>query len=330
MSDIFNNKSNNQTVKPQPTAKSVGDLPADIKEYKDQENISLRKMKIGLWLVENRPVFIKIFYGILIAVSIVTWSIFVWTFGSYVISGMQQDEKNAAELVKSEGVHNILPAIKARPLEYGAFESISTADGKIDLVAEVRNPNDKYWAELTYYFLLDGKELGRSSSFLLPGEKKYLLALGQSYEGSAGGAELKIEQVKWRLLNAHEFPDWDKFQQDRLNIEITDKKFTPAHSTILTEKINLNECAFTAINNTAFNYREARFIIVLFSNGRIIGANKYIFDNFLSGDKKEVKVTWLGRLDNVDEIYIAPDINILNNDIYLKFEGEPTGNVPRD
>jgi hypothetical protein len=63
--------------------------------------------------------------------------------------------------------------------------------------------------------------------------------------------------------------------------------------------------------------------MVLSSNTRVVGVNKYTLENIMSGQSRQIRVTWPGRLDNVNGVDIRPEINITRDDIYLKFKGQP-------
>ena len=137
-----------------------------------------------------------------------------------------------------------------------------------------------------------------------------------------------ISDLSWRRVNSHLIPDWNAYRAARLNIAAADIKFTPSAASPLSEKLNLNELNFNAINNTAYNYWEIGFTILLYGGGRVAGINHYLLTDFLSGETRQVRISWPGNLSRVDRVVIIPEINIMKNDIYIPYQGgvdQPSG-----
>ncbi len=296
----------------------------NIKRYRDPEGLTVSKMEFGLWLVEHRKQLLMIPKIFLILFSAVTLIYSIYGFTYYIGWGMKEDQILANELVKPNLVgHEYFIARSARNLQYGKVQIIDLGEKKYDFLVKVINPNQKHSAEIIYCFKEKDKEFYRSSNFILPGEEKYILALGQEFAGSPTGVVFYMEEIAWRRIDSHKYPDWEKFRDEHLNIGISDIKFTPAKSTILTEKLNLNDLKFIAANNTAYNYWEVDLVILLLRQSKVIAVNEYVLNNFKSGQIREVNVTWPGQLGRVDNTIVIPEINIVQNDIYIKFEGGP-------
>lgn len=330
MSGIFNNKTKPQKSSPADGAVAAPEEKIDLNKYQDVNDLSLKKIRIGLWFVEKRKFFLQVFYGLLIIIGAITWPLFIYTFGSYLFYGMNEDEKQLNELVAvSVNLHSYSPAVKAQNLIYGNIEVFDLPESKSDIVIPVKNPNQKYWAEFAYYFKIGDTEYSRAEAFVLPGEEKYLITLGQELKGYVADLQFFTDGVRWKLIDPHKYPDWAKFRSEHLNIEFIDKKYTPAQSTLISEKVNLNELEFTIINRTAYNYAQIGFPVVLFSGQNIIGVNKYIAEDFMSGQSRQIKLTWPGRLGSVTDIAIVPEVNITRDDIYLKFKGEIKDYFPK-
>lgn len=98
--------------------------------------------------------------------------------------------------------------------------------------------------------------------------------------------------------------------------------FTPAKESSLTEKLALNNLSFQIENNSAFNYYRVNYAILLYGRKDIIGVNNYLSDRLLSGETRQADVTWTGRMDQVKNIVIIPEIDIFRDDIYIEFEGK--------
>ena len=122
--------------------------------YKDLEGVTLKKLKIGLWFVENRKNFLYILYGSLILISIITWPIFIYNFGYYVVKGMKEDGIVVNDLIKTTPLnHNVALSMSAQSLQHGQVKVVGLKDKKYDLAVEVKNPNDYFWCHFDYYFV---------------------------------------------------------------------------------------------------------------------------------------------------------------------------------
>ncbi|MCD4761963.1 hypothetical protein K8R32_03295 [bacterium] len=295
---------------------------ADIGRYHDPEGLTVKKMGIGLWLVENRKNMLTLLYGFLIIIGVITWSIFIYTFGLYIMKGMNNDELMLSGIV-AENIpgHEFALARSAQPLATQVPQIIKLPENKYDILVQIKNPNVHYYAVFEYYFEFEDGELGLSENFILPGETKYLLSLGHDMDRFPSSIRFVFDKLKWKRIDTHIIPDWSRFKFDHLNIDIEDIEFTPAKTSILTEKMALNSLKFTIKNNTAYNYYRPYFTILLFGSSRIIGVNKYLAEKFMSGEERTADVTWPGRLDRVREAVIVPEINITRDDIYIEFDG---------
>lgn len=294
---------------------------ADIKRYKDPEGLTMGKLKVGLWLIENRKNLLFVLYGILIIVSVLTWPLFFYTFGSYVIKGMNDDELLISQMVNQKTLtHEMVMAQAPQDLIYQSVQSLKLSDGKYDFLVQIKNPNDRYWGRINYSFVAGDEKIGEFQGFVLPGESKYLLALGQEVGSNPAGVKLYVDSVNWQHVNLHKYPDWNQFRDDRMKFSFSDISFTPAQTTILTEKLDLNTLDFVVSNDSAFNYWNVDLIIFLYKGNNIIGVNKYSLGEFMSGETRNIQSTWPGELLRVDDVVVVPEIDITKDDIYIKFD----------
>jgi hypothetical protein len=305
------------------TAKANVPKKIDINRYRDPAGMSLQKMAMGLWYVEHKKNFVRLFIFILLAVSAVSWLYTFYHVIDYVAFGLKKDRLMLDGLVQPSLIgHDYLVQIGAKAIEFGPVGVISEAgDNTYDFLAPIRNPNKKYYAKFDYYFTSGGKKYGEASGFILPEETKYLVALAEQTETRPSESRLYVYNLAWSRVNSHVIPDWAQYRHDHLDIAINVIAFTPAAETILSEKLPLNDLKFTATNNTAYNYEEVDFDIFLYDNNGIIGVNKYIMHAFGSGQTQSVNMTWSGQFGRVDKVLVTPAIDITRDDIYLKFEG---------
>lgn len=293
------------------------DLEDRVEDYVDQEGISTRQLNLALWYVRHHKKFFLTLAGLLAAASLALWGYSAAQVISLVFSA-EQDKQNLSEF-KQSNVSSPKVDYLAN-LDYGFEKIIASGINKYDLVGQITNQNPKVGLVFDYYFVVNGQILEKEHGFVLPGEQKYLVTLGQEMEYTPEIGELVIENLQWRKINPRLIPDWTTYRSDRLNFIISDKKFLSAAESGLSEKIRLSDLNFSATNLTAYNYLRVDFVIILRSGSSIVGVSKYVAENFASRAKEDVNLGLVGDFANVDIIDIIPEVNILDEGVFDKID----------
>jgi|WetSurMetagenome_2_1015567.scaffolds.fasta_scaffold03831_10 hypothetical protein len=284
----------------------------------DVEGVSMKKLETGLWLIKNRGLFYKILVGILAAVIIIGWVYSLCGWGKYLFIGMANDARMMTSLVQSQVLDKIqLEQRKAKDLIYSSV-GVLKIDGKYDLYATVRNPNDKHWGTFSFCFTTNTGEQSCGKDFILPGETKYVASFAQVFQTAPANVSFYITSMNWVRIDNHTIPDWNKYRDQRLNISIINPVFTPGEISSAAEKITINNLSFSALNNSPFGFWEAPLFIVLSNNNQIVGINKYTIQNFTSFETANVQIAWPGNIGPVDKITVTPEINIIDPSVYLQ------------
>ncbi len=307
-------KDNNREKKP------AGEI--DIEKYRDIEGITTKQLDFGLWIVEHKKQFRTGLIIFLIALAVFSWAYTLYGFGYYFIRGVDEDKLLVKDLLTTSAAgHDYVRQNSARDLVYYPVDVLPTSGNKYDFLAKITNPNTEHWGSFDYCFFSQGREIECGQNFILPAETKYVLSLAQELAYRPADARLVINNLSWQRINAHQYPDWQKFQAEHLNFEIKDIKFSPANASGLSEKLNLNSLTFAVRNHTPYNYWEVGFNIVLFSGNAVAGINRYTAAEFMSGEEKDIQLSWPGTVSRVTDVEIIPEINILREDIYIRYEG---------
>lgn len=294
----------------------------DLKKYQDQGGLTVRKLDVGLWYLEHKNLLRKILIGFLIFISAVSWPYVIYGFANYLSRGMAEDKALADDIVNSGRIdHDTIIGLSPKDLSFGSISMLPAGNNKYDFFARIQNPNERHGAEFVYYFSDGNKNSESLSGFILPGETKYLLSLGNEFERRPASSQLKIDGLKWITIDRHQISDWSEYGSRRMDIAISDTKFTPAGQSGLSDKISLNSLEFNALNNTVFNYWNVDFIVLLYGGSNIVGINKYSLDEFMSGQSRRASMNLPGELSHVSKIEVFPEINILRDDIYIGYEG---------
>lgn len=293
-----------------------------VKRYKDQSGLTMRKLNIGLWYIEHKNILYKILIGFLIFISAVSWPYVIYSFAFYLSRGMADDQALLNDLVNSGRInHEAIVGLSPKELSFSSISMLSAGNNKYDFFTRVSNPNGRHGAEFFYYFSVGDKNTKSLNGFILPGESKYLLSLGNEFEFRPTNTQLKINGLEWVAIDRHKIPDWKNYNDSRLNISVSGVNFILSDQTGLSDKLKLNNLEFTAENKSVFNYWDVDFIILLYGGSNIVGVNNYSLNEFMSGQTKQVSISWPGEIGRVGKIEIFPEINILNDNIYIDYRG---------
>ncbi|MFA5184583.1 MAG: hypothetical protein WC456_03615 [Patescibacteria group bacterium] len=284
----------------------------DLKNYDDPTGISLRELNFGLWLSENRQKLLKV-----LTVGLIVLCAFFFIYSSYgLINYFLAGDPNAEITVAvPTSPRQLTVDLEIAPLE------IFSHDEQVDLAVKLRNQNDKFMATFKYCFTLAGEDLACGEGFILPASEKYIFALGQRLSGSQSEAAFAITDIFWRRINAHQIPDWNAYLASRLDFSVSELSFSAGAMNSLSDKINLNSLSFSIQNQTAYSYYEVPLNILLYSGAELVGVNRYILQDFLAGAERQIKMVWPDNLGGVNRTEIVPDLNIIDEAAYLKYQG---------
>lgn len=290
-----------------------------VEKYEDPSGLSLKKLRLGLWYLEHRQQLYYALIGFLILVSAVFWLYTIYNIVNYVFWGMKEDQAMLNELTRPNNFRQYVLANSPQALQIEE-PLVLKSDSKTDLVVKVTNSNPSHRADFDYYFLIDNGETAHRNGFILPGETKYFMVLVQE-AGATSNAQFVLNNLHWQRLNKHLIPDPVSFINNRRNINISEVEFLPASSSGLSEKISLNLLKFNATNNSAYSFWEVKFTIILHGSYGVVGVNEYKINEFMSGQKRRVEISWPGSLPVVERIEIMPEIDIMDEQVYIKPAG---------
>ncbi len=293
----------------------------DIRRYRDLEGLSVAKLDFGLWYVENKEKLQEFLFFIIFILGLLSWIFFFYQFGFYIFNGIPKDKILIKELLADNlPQYSYYTERKASDLQLYPVKTILGTSNKRDIIGQISNPNQDYWARFTYYFLNNNEEIGEKKGFILPNESKQLLMLGRDIPKSIGGLRLMIKEIKWGRVNPHYFGDWEKFKKDHLDFNFSNISFAPSESSSLTEKIALNSLSFYLENETNYNYWNVPLIISLYNYSDLISIATYEVNDFESSSSRNISFTWPGNFKKVTDIKIKADLDITRLDLYKEFK----------
>lgn len=191
--------------------------------------------------------------------------------------------------------------------------------GKYDALVKIINPNAQLGAaRFDYSFnLLDGagKILAKSvgTNFVLPGQTKYVLAFNMPSEAKPESLDFEISSFEWSKFSEFEEPD----------IAIYSKQFNLAGG---------GETGFARLNakmrnQSGYDFREiSALAVVRGGDGSPIAVNETNFNDVRADEEREINFMWNDPfpIDPMSaKIEIAPEVNVFENDNFMKQHGIP-------
>lgn len=297
-------------------AKDKNNHEIDLSKYKDPSGLSVKEMNFGLWLSENRKRITKITIIFLIALSAF---FFVYSSYNYVIYFLNSsaEEAGVASLVNSTVTSQRNVALDITVKTPQIFKNGET----YDLTANIFNPNEKFAATFKYCFVIEKTDINCGDGFILPKEEKYIFALGQNINSDSPAVNFEIRSVSWQRIDTRTIPDWDSFAGSHLNFSLKGIKFTPAAVSGVSGTSNLSSLEFTITNLTNYGYYEVPLNISFYKGSELVGVNYFIAKDFLAGEDRFVRLNWVSNIPQSVRVEIRPNLNLLDDSIYLKYQG---------
>lgn len=190
-------------------------------------------------------------------------------------------------------------------------------EGSYDLAARVENQNPNFGlAQFKYTFkIFDGagnvlKEKS-GSSFILPGQSKYLIENNLVLEKNPGRAELFIEKSA--------LSDWQKTDIQAPNLFVKNKEFKSWENVS-----GASRASGVLKNSSVYNLDSVWISIILFdAEKNIIGLSQTRARTVLADEERYFSVSWLAPFSKeVKSLEMIPETNILSPDNFLSKTGE--------
>jgi hypothetical protein len=192
-------------------------------------------------------------------------------------------------------------------------------NGKYDALAKVVNPNSQFGAaQFEYSFnLLDagGKVIVRSagSSFILPGQTKYILAFNLEADEKPDSVNFEISSFEWSRFREYKEPD----------IAIYAKQFNLSSG----GEIGFANLKAKLRNQSGFDFRKISAEVVVRNGiGDPIAVNQTNFNDVRTNEEREINLVWNNSfpIDPVSaKIEIMPEVDVFGSDNFMKQHGAP-------
>lgn len=292
----------------------MGDAPQQSELHKID-----REYQRDVSIVNARPrvVSLALFLWLLLDVGLIVF--FFLTVVLYLVSGSFRDQRLVGTLDNNvAALHRTAAARVADPLLVGDPRVLTHDVGAYDVYVTLENPNTEWYATFTYQ-LSDDVMTEPVTSFIMPGEEKYLLALNVQMESRPSGVTVAVDDVTWHRVDRHDVPNTAEFLVEHENFVITDSTYDDS---ITIDQTKVGDATFILTNNTPYSYYNPNFVILLKQGGSVIAVNQVTVPQFVAGETRSVAVRWFGDAPSTGTVEVIPAIHYFDDDEYAAPEGE--------
>lgn len=289
---------------------------------KMNKEISNVELEFGIWYTSHKIFLKKIFLFIFIAFNILLYSYNIYT--SFQLFVAQRDRNSNLllnMLYNSPGVNSVKQKLKPADIQINGITILHNENNTVNIVAEVFNPNNIYYANRIMYRFSDSQKIfSEGETYLWPQERRYIIIYNIPAIHSSQGVNVQLYRVIWKRMN-----DYIAKQQERMNFPIQMAGFTPSQ-VVFGDTFIPGSIKFTIENQTIFNYWDVELSIVLYNGTSIVGSAYTQLHTLKSLEKISLDIKILTDASAVTNVEIFPEINILDDAVYLKNEeiiGEP-------
>lgn len=273
-------------------------------------DVSLKKLNFGLWYLQHRRLLRGLLIGFLSLVSVSGWVYSFYGLGRYFIVDQEQDRQSLLKMAKSSV--NLLAGRNNQPLDISEVKVFG--GNQSDLLAQIHNPNERTVVYFTYSFLVDGQVIVQRDGFVLPGQRRYLVALDQKVPAGAD-VRLSITQARWQKINVREIADWPTFLANHDQLIVADRQISLA----LGNGQPVTQIKFRLDNRTAFGYWSVPVVMLAYQGDNLLGINELVLAKLKAGESRSVNFAW-PELKSADRLEVIPVVNYLEQNNYLPLE----------
>lgn len=211
------------------------------------------------------------------------------------------------------GVCQVCQRIEAADLITQGAEYIDSGiQGEIDLLGKVENPNNNFGSSIFEYQFNFKDESGnifyskKGSSFILPGEKKYIVENNVPISKKPATLDFEILSTEWKEFNSF---------YEKPAMKIINKRYDEsANGPIFGEAVGILK------NESPFDFNVIKIKVILRnSEDKILALNSTEMRTVKSGEEREFKAIWSSRFPGVvAKMEIQNEINIFDSQSFLE------------
>lgn len=284
-------------------------------DYQDV-NFSEKRLKFAHFLVAKKKLFKKLSIILLIFFNIFLFSFSIYHFILY-FSQSKEHELMLRELATNVVNYSSLrPAISPLPLDVVGTRAVFTGSQRYNLICQVVNPNFSWFVKsVDYRFVGAGFESDYSTTFVLPGEEKFLVSFNETFDRLPLDIFCEFKELKWQRIR----PDRYHLLEIKENFLIKELENTPPIDIRARSVTN-----FKFVNENIYNFWEIGLLVVLYEGNRIVAVERTKIEEILSGQEREVKIIWPIAVPFISRTEVQVEVDVFESSLFFipRFEPE--------
>jgi len=280
-----------------------------MEEYKI-DDLSDKELKWGYWFISHKEELKKYGAYLLALVCLLIWIKPVWGLVVY-LSELPQDQAIIMSLTRP-GIDFSALREKSRveELRITPARAIYTGDNQYDFLAQATNLNlNRGVAELKYRFVSGAFVSPTGTIAILPNRTVYLLSLANQSPIRLSSPVLEIISLRWQSIR-------QRLESSENPIVISQPTFGPNEDN---SRFLIN---FLAKNESLKNIWEVRFQGILFAGNNIVSVNQITMEEFISGQSREVEISWFERLPGVSRVEVIPVVDVFDENNFFEISSQ--------
>jgi len=273
------------------------------------------KLGISLWFVTHRIVLKRL---LVVSLAVIDVGLYGYTFAVVIglARGQEAYRTMVASLSQDFADYRLLrPLIAAKPLQLSAPLVLSSSGSLVDLAVLVVNPNQKFAVpSLSYRFLDGGNAVGSGSSFLLPGESKYLFSFG--IRQPAGTVRFELFGVHWQRIKPDQFA---RLKADRLQVVVSNVRHLRGDELGTLSQLLGGQTSFNVTNQSIYGYWDVGLHVLLFNGEQLVAASFTRARRLNPQQRQTVSISWPQLLPLYTKIEIVPEINLFTQGSFYEY-----------
>lgn len=263
----------------------------------------------GYWVAKHKAQMKKIGLWLFIAIVVVIWLIFFFNLGSYFLG------RSSAKIAEEDLIKLVVNFKALKPpesIQIVEKKVLSRGEGRVDVFVHLKNPNEKWLVKKYIYQLsIGGTITSPQTTFLLPGEDKFLIAANVASPTSS--VELITQNIQWQKI---------KNLETLQKLEFATEELT--YSPVFYEETSgyiFGEVKAVVLNKSVFGFSNVQVVVLVVYNNEIIGVGQTMAQDWGSGEERNFSFGWPKKFPLASELKLLVSTNIFDgNNLILPGE----------
>jgi hypothetical protein len=290
------------------------------------DSFSSSDLNRSYWIVTHKVLLRNLAIAFLMVLDIFLFVYALSGFVEYLISGRPREEAMIIDIANrlNTSTAERQKNSAALPLDFGdgRVYVFDAGNDKYDFAVEATNPNKEWYVMVTYQFDIPGAtSTAARTTFLLPGEKKFLAVLGERRDGELiTDGSFKIVNTMWSRIDKHQVADAPAFVAEHASFTIGNSEFAQAGTFTVDGGVENtgNRVSFSITNTSPYNFWVVPVQIALMRGGSLEGIEETQVRELKTGETRNVDLRNYVKNQLVDEVVAAPSVDVFDPSVYME------------